>query len=76
VTRSRRSAARDWWLSAAVLVAAVLSACATAQNYPDPAGPRYHGEFAAQPAPATIKVVTLNLKYSKHTATAVQLLMQ
>jgi endonuclease/exonuclease/phosphatase family metal-dependent hydrolase len=61
---------------AAALAVAVLSACATARNYPDPEGPRFHGEFAARPAPATIKVVTLNLKYSKHTATAVQLLRQ
>lgn len=63
-------------VSVAALVFAILSACATARNYPDPAGPRFHGEFAGQPALATIKVVTLNLKYSKRTATAVQLLRQ
>ena len=76
MTRLRRDAAPPWPVAAAALVGALLSACATARNYPDPAGPRYHGEFAGQPAAATIKVVTLNLKYSKRTATAVQLLRQ
>jgi endonuclease/exonuclease/phosphatase family metal-dependent hydrolase len=76
VTRPRRDAALSWSVAIALCVAAVLSACATARNYPDPAGPRFHGEFAGRPAPPTIKVVTLNVKYSKRTATAVQLLRQ
>jgi endonuclease/exonuclease/phosphatase family metal-dependent hydrolase len=57
-------------------VVSALAACATARNYPDPSGPRYGGAFAGQPAPATIKVVSLNLKYSRKIATAVQLLRQ
>jgi endonuclease/exonuclease/phosphatase family metal-dependent hydrolase len=65
---------------AAVLVAAALlaglAACATARNYPDVGGPRYHGEFAGQPSPPTIKVVTMNLKYARRIATAIQLLRE
>jgi endonuclease/exonuclease/phosphatase family metal-dependent hydrolase len=77
VTLSQRPSPRAWTFFVWVVVAAaVLSACATARNYPDPSGPRYHGEFAGQPAPPTIKVVTLNLKYARRTATAVQLLRQ
>ena len=53
-----------------------LSACATAQNYPDATGPRYHGEFVGQPQAPTIKVVTLNLKYGRQVATAIQLLRE
>ena len=69
-------------LRAGVLAAAMswascgLSACATAQNYPDKAGPRYHGEFAGQPQAPAIKVVTLNLKYGRQVATAIQLLRE
>lgn len=69
-------------LRAAVLTAAAawtviaISACATARNYPDDSGPRFHGEFAGQASPPTIKMVTLNLKYSRRTATAVQLLRE
>jgi endonuclease/exonuclease/phosphatase family metal-dependent hydrolase len=55
---------------------ALLSACATAQNYPDATGPRYHGEFAGQNLAPAIKVVTLNLKYAQHVATAIQLLRE
>src|SRR6266540_965342 len=53
-----------------------LSACATAQNYPDATGPRYHGEFAGQPQAPLLKVVTLNLKYAREVATAIQLLRE
>jgi endonuclease/exonuclease/phosphatase family metal-dependent hydrolase len=60
----------------AVVLATVLSSCATARNYPDPDGPRHHGEFAGQPSPPAIKVVTMNLKYSVRIATAIQLLRQ
>ena len=59
----------------AVGMAAFL-ACATARNYPDPTGPRFHGEFAAQPAVPTVKVVTLNVKYSRRIATVIQLLRE
>lgn len=62
-------------LVAAVLVAG-LHACATARNYPDPGGPRFHGAFAGQPTLPTIKVVTLNVKYSRRIATVVQLLRE
>jgi endonuclease/exonuclease/phosphatase family metal-dependent hydrolase len=61
---------------AAALLAAGLSACATARNYPDPEGPRYHGEFAGQEALPTIKVVSLNVKYSRRIATVIQLLRE
>jgi endonuclease/exonuclease/phosphatase family metal-dependent hydrolase len=61
---------------AAVGIVSFLGACATARNYPDPAGPRYHGEFAGQPSVPTIKVVTLNVKYSRRIATVIQLLRE
>jgi endonuclease/exonuclease/phosphatase family metal-dependent hydrolase len=61
---------------AAVGIVALLGACATARNYPDPTGPRFHGEFAGQAAVPTIKVVTLNVKYSRRIATVVQLLRE
>ena len=72
-----RCARLPWvlFLAAALLVAG-LSACATARNYVDPDGPRYHGEYAGLPAPPTIKVVTLNVKYSRRIATVVQLLRE
>src|SRR5688500_3754966 len=71
----RRARLSSILLAAAVLVAG-LAACATARNYPDPSGPRFHGEFAGQVAPPTIKVVTLNVKYSRRIATVVQLLRE
>jgi len=36
---------------ALALSALSIAACATARNYPDPAGPRFAGEFAGQPRP-------------------------
>ena len=72
----RRARPSSVLLLAAAVLAAGLAACATARNYPDPSGPRFHGEFAGQPSPPTIKVVTLNLKFSRRVATAVQLLRQ
>jgi len=60
----------------AVAIVALLSACATAQNYPDTTGPRYHGEFAGQALLPTLKLVTLNLKYAQNVAGAILLLRQ
>ena len=57
-------------------IVALLSACATAQNYPDTTGPRYHGEFAGQALLPTLKLVTLNLKYAQNVAGAILLLRQ
>ena len=48
-----------------------LSACATAQNYPDKTGPRYHGEFAGQPSPPTLKVAVNYLGGYRNTMTLV-----
>jgi endonuclease/exonuclease/phosphatase family metal-dependent hydrolase len=62
--------------AATVWALSVFSACATAQNYPDVAGPRYHGEYAGQALAPPIKVVTLNLKYAEHVATAIQLMRE
>jgi len=61
---------------AAAWIVSGLSACASARNYPDPGGPRFHGEFAGQPSLPTIKVVTLNVKYSRRIATVIQLLRE
>lgn len=64
-------------LAAATLwTVAAGSACATAQNYPDKTGPRYHGEFAGQPALPVLKVVTFNLKYALKVNPAIQVLRQ
>lgn len=77
MSRPRRASPLAWSLFVrAVIVAAILSACASARNYPDQGGPRYHGEFAGQPKPPTIKVVTMNLKYSRRIATAIQLMRE
>src|SRR5262245_46100222 len=45
--------------------ALLLGACATARNYPDPAGPRFAGGFAGQAQPAAIRVVSFNIKYGR-----------
>jgi endonuclease/exonuclease/phosphatase family metal-dependent hydrolase len=73
---TRRRLRAGVWAAAAAWAIAVLSACATARNYPDPSGPRYHGEFAGQASLPTIKVVTMNLKYGRRIATAIQLLRE
>jgi endonuclease/exonuclease/phosphatase family metal-dependent hydrolase len=73
----RPSRARAALLAAAtVWTVAAISACATARNYPDKTGPRYHGEFAGQPSLPILKVVTLNLKYAQKVNPAIQLLRQ
>jgi endonuclease/exonuclease/phosphatase family metal-dependent hydrolase len=57
-----------------VLLALVLASCATARNYPDPAGPRFAGEYAGQPRPRTIRVVSYNVKYGRNITGAAALL--
>ncbi|HEV8253434.1 MAG TPA: endonuclease, partial [Vicinamibacteria bacterium] len=64
------------WSLVASLVLAL--ACATVHNYPDPAGPRFAGSFAA-PAPGTartIKIVTFNVKFARHVDRAVEVLRE
>ena len=55
---------------------AFLAACATPGTTPTPPARAITASSPGQPAPPTIKVVTLNLKYSRRTATAVQLLRE
>ena len=43
-----------------------LGGCATARNYPDPAGPRFAGQFAGTVAPRSIRVVSFNVKYGRN----------
>jgi endonuclease/exonuclease/phosphatase family metal-dependent hydrolase len=64
---------------AAVLVLAAACAlpsagCATAQNYPDRAGPRFAGQYAGRPAPHAIRVVSFNIKYGRNVTGAATLL--
>jgi endonuclease/exonuclease/phosphatase family metal-dependent hydrolase len=60
--------------AAAVVAAALACACASTQNYPDPAGPRYAGAYAGLPAVPVLKVVTFNVKYARQAARAAVLL--
>ncbi|HUG54942.1 MAG TPA: endonuclease/exonuclease/phosphatase family protein [Vicinamibacteria bacterium] len=51
----------------AVLLALLASsACATVRNYPDPAGPRFAGQFAGVERPSAIRVVSYNVKYGRN----------
>src|SRR4051812_19813984 len=60
----------------AVLLAAVCvaAACARTRNYVDPAGPRFAGQFAGQPRPRGIRVVSFNVKYGRNVTGAAALL--
>ena len=51
-----------------------LGGCATARNYPDPAGPRFAGQFAGTVAPRPIRVVSFNVKYGRNVTGAAALL--
>jgi endonuclease/exonuclease/phosphatase family metal-dependent hydrolase len=53
---------------------AALAGCATARNYPDPAGPRFAGAYAGQALPAAIRVVSFNVKYGRDVTGATALL--
>ncbi len=62
-----------------LLAAAVLAVgCTLAENYDDPAGPRYAGDHAGPPPPigADLLVVTYNLRYALETDTAIAILGQ
>ena len=60
----------------AVLLAllAICASCAKARNYTDPAGPRFAGQFAGQPRPRAIRVVSFNVKYGRNVTGAAALL--
>jgi endonuclease/exonuclease/phosphatase family metal-dependent hydrolase len=73
---ARRRTRAGVMAAATVWAISIFSACATAQNYPDVTGPRYHGEYAGQALVPAVKVVTLNLKYAREVATAIQLLRE
>jgi endonuclease/exonuclease/phosphatase family metal-dependent hydrolase len=57
-----------------ILLVLTLAGCATARNYPDPAGPRFAGQYAGQPRPRTIRVVSYNVKYGRNVTGAAALL--
>src|SRR5438105_15169967 len=57
-----------------VLLLPLALACAPARNYPDPAGPRFAGQFAGQPRPRAIRVVSFNVKYGRNVTGAAALL--
>ena len=60
--------------AAALVLALGLLGCATARNYPDPAGPRFAGQFAGRPAERPIRVVSFNVKYGRNVTGAAALL--
>jgi endonuclease/exonuclease/phosphatase family metal-dependent hydrolase len=55
--------------TAALLVGALVSACATARNYPTADGPRFEGRHGvavdAAAVPRSLKLVTFNVKFSR-----------
>jgi endonuclease/exonuclease/phosphatase family metal-dependent hydrolase len=57
-----------------LLVVLVAAGCATARNYPDPAGPRFAGQYAGPPRPRTVRIVSFNVKYGRDAAGAAALL--
>lgn len=63
---------------AAVLAVLVPLGCATARNYPDPAGPRYAGPLTEPPPPAegpdTLLFVSFNVEYGKEPDSALAVL--
>jgi endonuclease/exonuclease/phosphatase family metal-dependent hydrolase len=61
---------------AVMLLAALVPACATTKNYPDPTGPRYAGVYAktATGREHGLRVVTFNVKYAIESAGAAALL--
>jgi endonuclease/exonuclease/phosphatase family metal-dependent hydrolase len=59
---------------ASLVLAGALAGCATARNYPDPAGPRFAGQFAGRPAERPIRVVSFNIKYGRNVTGAAALL--
>ncbi len=78
---AQSSSLRRVVFAAAVLVAGLLSACATTHNYLDPDGPKYEGRFAEPTATqaradatGTITVVTFNIEYGRKLDGAVALL--
>ena len=64
-------------MSAVLLLAAMLSGCATAKNYVDPAGPIFVGRTTSPLATSDqLRVVTFNLKFGVHVDRARQLFRQ
>lgn len=57
-----------------LVLALVPASCATARNYPDPAGPRFAGTFAAAEHARPIRVVSFNVKYGRNVTGAAALL--
>jgi endonuclease/exonuclease/phosphatase family metal-dependent hydrolase len=59
-----------------LLVFALLAcaACATARNYPDPAGPRFAGQYAGGALPRALRVVSFNVKYGRNVGGAAELI--
>jgi endonuclease/exonuclease/phosphatase family metal-dependent hydrolase len=76
----RGRAPRRNWRPAAVLVALVAGACATAVNYLDPKGPIYETHHApVRPAAAAqgpLRVVTFNIEYAIHVDRAIEVLRE
>jgi endonuclease/exonuclease/phosphatase family metal-dependent hydrolase len=56
------------------IVLLAIAGCATARNYPDPAGPRFAGQYAGQTRPRAVRIVSFNVKYGRNVAGAAALL--
>ncbi len=62
---------------AVCLLIAGLSACATARNYDDPAGPIFIGRVQTLPRPPRpLRIVTFNIKFGEHLERAAAVLSQ
>ena len=57
-----------------VALAAASASCAPARNFPDPAGPRFAGQFASAERTRPIRVVSFNIKYGRNVTGAAALL--
>jgi endonuclease/exonuclease/phosphatase family metal-dependent hydrolase len=71
--RTQRAGAR---VAALTIALACATGCATIANYDDPAGPIIRGPVlpTTRPAPSDLRVVTFNLKFSRHIDRAADLL--
>jgi endonuclease/exonuclease/phosphatase family metal-dependent hydrolase len=59
-----------------LILAAALTACATASNYTDPGAPRYVGGHPAAPeARPLLRIVTFNIAHAHHIAEAITCLV-
>ncbi len=68
------------WFAVVIACASAVCGCELAQNYTDPNGPRYSGEYAPDPSAISIlpelKLVTFNIQFGNHVTQATAELQQ